>query len=109
MKLNRLFNKKVDIKKSMAKAPKIGSRLQVAKFGFEKVLKKNESYKVIQPQILSEHDDMFFWSCKIISIGKTGSVGIAQKREEGFLIISEKNEKFKLILKVLKGKKIKDE
>ena len=103
-KLMRFFIKEQTVNKSMAKAPKSGSRLAVAKYGFEKVLKSDKQYKVIQPQILSYHDDTFFWSCKVISVGKTSSVGIARKSEEGFIIILEKSGKYKTLLKVLKDK-----
>ena len=103
-KLMKFFIKEKKVIKTMAKAPKVGSRLAVAKYGFEKVLKKDKQYKVIQPMILSYHDDTFFWSCKVISIGKTSSVGIARKSEEGFIIILERAGKFKTLLKVLKDK-----
>jgi hypothetical protein len=104
MILNRLFNKRKKSNKTMAKAPHIGSRKAVAEYGFNKVLKKDSSLKVIQPVILSHHDDTFFWSCKVIKVHQAGSIGISRKTEEGFLVIEEKNEKFKLLLKVLNDK-----
>ena len=103
-KLMKLFIKEKKVVRSMAKAPNIGSRLAVAKYGFEKVLKKDKQYKVIQPQILSYHDDTFFWSCKVIRIEGTNSVGIARKFEAGFIVIIEKKGRFKTLLKVLKDK-----
>ena len=99
----KVFNRKPRIR-NMAKAPKIGSRLKVAKFAHEKALKGDKQYKVIQPQILSYHDETYFWSCKVISVGETGSVGIARKSEEGFIIIIEKGKKMKVLMKVVKDK-----
>lgn len=99
----KVFNRKPRIR-NMAKAPKIGSRLKVAKFAHEKALKGDKQYKVIQPQILSYHDETYFWSCKVISVGETSSVGIARKSEEGFIIIIEKGKKMKVLMKVVKDK-----
>jgi len=99
----KFFNRKT-INRGMAKPPKIGSRLKVAKFAHTKALKGDKKYKVIQPQILSFHDETFFWSCKVISVGETSSVGIARKTEEGFIIIIEKKDKMKVLMKVLKDK-----
>ena len=99
----KVFNRKPRIR-NMAKAPKIGSRLKVAKYAHEKALKGDKQYKVIQPQILSYHDDTYFWSCKVISVGETTSVGIARKSEEGFVVIIEKGKKMKVLMKVIKDK-----
>ena len=99
----KLFNRKPSIR-NMAKAPKIGSRRKVAEFAHKKALKGDKQYKVIQPQILSYHDETFFWSCKVISIGETSSVGIARKSEEGFIVIIEKGDKMKVLMKVIKDK-----
>ena len=99
----KVFNRKPRIR-NMAKAPKIGSRLKVAKFAHTKGLKGDKKYKVIQPQILSFHDETFFWSCKVISVGETSSVGIARKSEEGFIIVIERKDKMKVLMKVVKDK-----
>jgi len=99
----KVFNRKPRIR-NMAKAPKIGSRLKVAKYAHEKALKGDKQYKVIQPQILSYHDETYFWSCKVISVGETSSVGIARKSEEGFVVVIEKGKKMKVLMKVIKDK-----
>ena len=99
----KVFNRKPRIR-NMAKAPKIGSRLKVAEFAHKKALKGDKQYKVIQPQILSYHDDTYFWSCKVISVGETTSVGIARKSEEGFILVIERKDKMKVLMKVVKDK-----
>ncbi len=76
----------------MAKPPFTGSKLTVSEFVHKKL--KDKSYKVIQPAVLSFHDDKYWWFAKIVSIGRFDEgVGIARKREAGFVIVSETSKK----------------
>ena len=80
-------------KRTMAKAPHVGSRMHVAQFVHEKVLKGSKDLKVIQPEVLSFFNDKYWWVAKIITIDKTMNVvGIARKTEYGFVIVSESNK-----------------
>jgi len=72
----------------MAKPPFGGSKLRVCEFIVKEL--KNKDFKVIQPQVASYHDETFWWTVKIVIIGKLDSnVGIIKKREIGFVIVSE--------------------
>ena len=76
----------------MAKPPFAGSKLNVSEFVHKQL--KNKAYKVIQPQVLSFHDEKYWWFCKIVMIGRFDEgVGIARKREAGFVIVSENLKK----------------
>jgi len=86
----------------MALAPRSGSREKSAVFVYDKVLKKPENIKVIQPQVLCSLGNSFFWSLKIIRIGQL-KAGITKRHEIGFVIVEEKGEKFKFLYKKLEG------
>ena len=76
----------------MAKPPFTGSKLTVSEFVHKKL--KDKSYKVIQPAVLSFHDEKYWWFAKIVHIGRfDNNVGIARKREVGFVIVSETTKK----------------
>jgi len=82
----------------MAKAPHAGSRVHIAEFIHDKVLKGSKQYKVIQPQTLAFFNETFWWCAKIVTIDRAiNNIGIARKHEVGFVIVSEgKRGKFKL-------------
>jgi hypothetical protein len=82
----------------MAKAPHVGSRLHIAEFVHDAVLKGSTQYKVIQPQALAFFNGTFWWVAKIVTIDRaTNNIGIARKHEAGFVIVSEgKRGKFKI-------------
>ena len=82
----------------MAKAPHVGSRMHIAEFVHEKILKGSKQYKIIQPQVLAFFNESFWWVAKIVTIDTSDNpVGIVRKREAGFVIVSEnKKGKFKL-------------
>ena len=76
----------------MAKPPFTGSKLSVSEFVHNKL--KDKNYKVIQPQVMSFHDDKYWWFAKVVSIGRFDeNVGIARKREAGFVVVSETMKK----------------
>ena len=76
----------------MAKPPFTGSKLTVSEFVHNRL--KDKNYKVIQPAVLSFHDDKYWWFAKIVHIGRFDeNVGIARKREVGFVIVSETSKK----------------
>lgn len=80
----------------MAKPPHTGSKLGIAQFIFEKVCKKNNKYKVIQPMVIAHFDNTFWWISKIITIdGMDPNVRIPRKHESGFVIISETDDEHK--------------
>ena len=85
-------------KSTMAKAPHVGSRLHIAEFIHDKVLKGSKDLKVIQPEVLSFFNDKYWWVAKVITIDpEMNVVGIARKTEYGFVIVSETGKnKFKL-------------
>lgn len=87
----------------MAKPPHSGSKLTCAEFVFEKVCNREKKYKVIQPAVMSNHDDTYFWIAKIITIdGMDSNVRIPRKHESGFVIVSENaKHKFKIEHKFL--------
>jgi hypothetical protein len=82
----------------MAKAPHVGSRMNVAAFVHDKVLNGSKELKVIQPEVLSFFNDKFWWVAKIITIDpEMNVIGIARKTEYGFVIVSEdKKGKYKI-------------
>jgi|TARA_B110000495_G_C23029415_1_gene612569 hypothetical protein len=76
----------------MAKPPFTGSKVAVSEFVHNKL--KDKSHKVIQPAVLSFHDEKYWWFAKIVHIGRfDNNVGIAKKREVGFVIVSENLKK----------------
>ena len=87
----------------MAKFPRSGARRDVAKFVSDRLIKEgHDNLKTIQPQILTEFNDVFFWSVKIISIHKdTTGVGIQRKYEFGFEVVEDKDGKFKSKLRII--------
>jgi len=82
----------------MAKAPHVGSRVHIAQFVHDHVLKGSKQFKVIQPQALAFFNGTFWWVAKIVTIDRAvNNIGIARKHEAGFVIVSEgKRGKFKV-------------
>jgi hypothetical protein len=94
----------------MAKAPEVGSKINVAAYIHKKLEKYDKRYKVIQPQVIAHFNETFWWVAKIIKIDDSiGSVGIIKKYETGFAVVSEHKKKLKTELFVLDKEMIKGE